>query len=410
MKARLVKEVRLRNERFGGVCYVPSRDDFYFATPEVFALIRSLSDRWTAVRPANQGAYRTLAQLGITETAEPRVAERPYSGPSFLGRFDDVPAVEEALVVNCFCTAHCPLRCIYCYADDLMRGSFRTGESDESIGKVAATALAVKSLVAVVTGGDPLTRPDRARRLIEALSQERAVVVDTSGVGNLDALMPTLLSAGVHMRISLDAISEKNDKLRPLNVAYASSNAAPSRHQAGDAIRRCLTAGLSVTVQTVVCTHNDDLSELRDLRDYIAMLGVRNWVIHIVVMAGKALELDRSAKRKRRGGIRPSPSLYSRLRLLVQECEEAGLSVDLRVTDGGERPNSVLLVGSEGDLFTEGQAQKGKLLLCRAGAIRDNAMLSPHFDRFGHSQRYLNWHPWLYPEGSVLGDLCIALP
>ena len=85
--------------------------------------------------------------------------------------------------------------------------------------------------------------------------------------------------------------------------------------------------------------------------------------------------------------------------------------LDIRCTDTANTPNSVLLVGSEGDLYTEGYAHDGKVLLFRAGEARPDQLRSlwPHVNRFGHARRYLNWNPYFY-RGISLENICYDVP
>lgn len=104
MKARLRKGIRLRQDVFGGVCYVPHRDDFFAADKRVFTFLQGIATDWKTVADHHQSTISALSHLGICETIEPAVAEGPYSGPSFLGQFVELPTVSLPLVVNCFCT------------------------------------------------------------------------------------------------------------------------------------------------------------------------------------------------------------------------------------------------------------------------------------------------------------------
>src|SRR5437016_5388940 len=136
MDARLKPGIRTRADVFGGVCYVPQRDDFFAANKDVFRSIRRLSGKWAPVEPSWQRTCVALAKLGICETRDPTTPEIAYSGPSFLGEFPEIPTVEEPLVLNCFATAHCPLKCVYCHADDLMQ-EYRGQESEQDLENVA---------------------------------------------------------------------------------------------------------------------------------------------------------------------------------------------------------------------------------------------------------------------------------
>lgn len=180
MKARLHPRVRLRKDDFGGICYVPHRDDMFAVDHRVYALLTSIGSDWEDIGGEFHDAYRSLAGLGICDT-RPATREIAYSGPSFLGSFEEIPTINEPLVVNCFSTAFCPLRCLYCHADDLMIEA-RSGETNDrnEIDNVIATASMFPAMVAVITGGDPLSRPSRAIRLITKLADQNLLVLDTS--------------------------------------------------------------------------------------------------------------------------------------------------------------------------------------------------------------------------------------
>lgn len=414
MRARLRVGVRTRPDLFGGIVYVPQRDDFFAATQDVYSLIRRLSSEWAQADSQDVPAFMALAGLGICETTDPIVAERAYSGPSFLGGFPEIPSITEPLVLNCFCTAHCPLKCTYCHADDLMQ-QFRASETDADLENVAATARAIPAIVAVITGGDPLTRPARARYLIERLAASKAIVLDTSGVGELQELLPTLKAYGVHVRVSLDSAEPAvNDRIRPSNSTYTPDRAASSRG-ARATIERCLAEGLAVTVQTVVSNKNDRLDELLALRDFLVGLGVRNWVLHIAVRGGSARRIEEARERlgkTSRAGILPRREVGPDvIRRLVESTVNDEVPIDIRCTDTDQTPNSVFLVGSQGDLYTEGYAHHGKVKLFEAGKGRPDLLRSlwPHIDRFGHARRYLNWNPWLHPSMSI-ESICYDVP
>lgn len=411
LKARLKPGVRVReDELWGGICYVPHRDDFFAANKQVFSALQKLTNDWRSFGREWKSTFVALAKLGICETQDPATSEQAYSGPSFLGEFPEIPTVTQPLVLNCFCTAHCPLKCIYCHADDLMK-RFRSNETQQDLENVVSTASMVPAMVAVISGGDPLTQPDRAAFLIRKLADQKALVLDTSGVGDVNDLLKELVDHKVHVRVSLDTLSPANDRLRPPNPAYVSGSDI-SRRGAEKTIRHCLDAGLDVTVQSVISSGNESESEWTDLRDWLVNKGVRHWVLHVAVKGGSARRIQNAAMKKTRGrGILPSNSVYSKLWRLVQDTQQRGIPLDIRCTDTDTTPNSVFLVGSKGDLYTEGYARNGKVLLYTAGNNRPDLIgaLWPHIDRFGHAIRYLNWNPKFY-DGKSIETICYDVP
>ncbi len=409
MRVRKSINVRLRKDVFGGVAYVSRRDDFFALDGPSYSTIAALSYDWSEIKVGEEDRYKAFAALGICET-DPETPHRAYSGPSFIGKFIELPTVTDPLVLNCFSTAFCPLKCRYCHADDLMM-SYRESENLSEIDNVVSTASMIPALVAVITGGDPLSSPERAARLIERLSKQKSIVLDTSGVGDINRLLPVLISSKAHIRVSLDSISEVNDKVRLSNPKFVKNKDA-SRLGARATIAACLENDLPVTVQTVVSSYNENITELIDLRDQLYRWGVKNWVLHVAIRGGLARKIEAVAeKQTRKRGILPSANVYGLVEKVIEDTTRQRIPIDIRCTDTDQTPNSVLLVASTGDLFTEGLAHHGKVPLYRAGEGRPDLVRSlwHHVDRFGHARRYFNWNPWLNRSRN-LEDICISIP
>lgn len=420
MQVRKAKRVIIREDPgFGGICYVPNRDDFFAANYDVFQTLKQLKKSFTLVPKKWEHSYRELAKLGICETQNPVVPEGPYSGPSFLGTFPEIPTIDLPLVVNCFSTSHCPLACQYCHADDLMQ-SYRANEisqnwTNNDLKNMLFVVSQVPAIVAVITGGDPLTRPERAIQLIQGLSKQKSIVLDTSGVGPIERMLPVLAEHEVHVRVSLDSLGKENDRWRPFNSKFKGhSDIQSSRAGALRTIEKCLEIGLSVTVQTVIHSRNDSFTQLIDLRDGLRKLGVKNWVLHLAIKGGLARkkEMEMLQQRKLRGSILPGGNVRPMLWQLIEETMDSKLNIDIRCTDTDSTPNSVLLINSEGNLYTEGYAHHGKVKLYDAKENRPDRVraLWSHIDKFGHARRYLNWNPWYYRGEESLEDICKTIP
>ncbi|HLO96947.1 MAG TPA: radical SAM protein [Fimbriimonas sp.] len=407
---RLAAGVRLRREIFGGVVYVAQTDSFFALDTRCFDALESVALGNMTGKSGNAEFLTPLVNLGILDDGSHQQFPATYSLPRFVGRFQEVPAVSRPLVVNCFATAYCPLRCLYCHADDLM-ASYRPLEDMKQIDNVIATAGLVDAMVAVVTGGDPLTRPERTKRLIPALSKSKALVLDTAGVDPIEPLLDMLVEHNVHVRISLDAISVTNDVVRPgnRNLGYATQI---SRLSVERTIDVCLRHGIAVTVQTVVSRFNDSQQEWEQMRTWLIDRGVRQWVFHMLVKGGKARRAqdEKLLKKQKRGGVFPTYEVRDKLWRFISDTIQRRDPIAIRCTDTDVSPTSVLLVGSAGNLFTEGRAHNGKVPIYEVGEEEEmlNKRLSYMVDWQGHSQRYLNWNSWQFDRRS-LSDLCIEL-
>lgn len=412
MKARLSSRCFLRKEHFGAIAYVQTRDDFFALDEATFAIVRAYSSAWRCVDAALVARVRQLAELGILLTADPPVPETPYSGLHAIGDFTDIPALTQPLVVNCFSTAHCPLMCLYCYADNLMQAE-RPRERNSTIDEVARMANSLNSIVAVITGGDPITRPDRAIGLIEKIHHDRYLVLDTSGVGDVRPLLQILKDRKIHVRVSLDSVSEENDRVRGVNPLYVKDTRS-SRDAALRTIATCLAAELSVTVQTVVSSFNDNYHELVDLRDVLIHYGVRHWVLHLAVNAGKAHELELRRKKSGRGHRRSILSARGgqiAVRSLLDSARSNPCHIDIRCTDRESNHKAVLLIDSIGNLCTEGADGAGKVTIYDASDtdLSDRSDIWIHVDKYAHARRYLNWTGWQFGPGSRFRDFCLRL-
>ena len=373
--------VRLRREAFGALAYVPDIDRFFALDVASADLVESLGtgrpvddDEWALVPP--------LARAGLL-SSRPATECAPGNGRSLIGSgLTDLPRPTEPMVVNCFVTAHCPLRCRYCHADDLMQ-PFRAEESEGDLERVATTAGAIPAMVAVITGGDPIVTPDRAARLISRLAPEKAIVVDTSGAGDIGPLLPVLKEHHGHLRVSVDsAEAALHDRVRPINRGYLRSGTS-SHAAALHTIERAMAADIPTTVQTVVSRTNQNEASLLSLASRLRDVGVRNWVLHVAVPAGKAAEA-----RNRR--LLPTDEVSAVLTAVTRRIDAEPGSLRVRVTATHANPNAVLLVGSRGDVYVETGAA-GKQKVAEAGLGRDDLaqVFRRRVDPRAHANRYL---------------------
>jgi MoaA/NifB/PqqE/SkfB family radical SAM enzyme len=384
LRARLAAGVRLRRESAGAIVYVPRRDRFFALDDRYAAAIGRLGTGLRGVRPADRWRVAALAEYGICVT-EPATRERACHGRGQVGDLAALPVPGLPLVVNCFVTAHCPLRCAYCHADDLMTG-YRAGEDDRWLPGVLRLAAATPAMVGVVTGGEPLSRPERTERLIARLAREKAVVLDTSGVGDFGRLLPVLHRYGVHVRVSMDSADRAvNDALRPVNRGYLPVGASPYA-QARDALHRAVSAGIPCSVQTVVTAVNGTPDRLDRLRDALVELGVTTWVLHVVVPAGQAAL-------PRRAGLLTDPATMEVLADLIRRAAADRAPIDIRVTTTHRAPNSVLLISARGELCVQNPDGGGKTILAPPAVLTRRWVVRQfrrHVDAAGHGSRYLN--------------------
>lgn len=433
MYARTRSQVHLRAEDFGCSIYVADRDDIFLFDLKAMQVIRSFTTKWKAVPKNDYLAITRLAEIGVLDAKlsndSPLVAQQSYSGVHMFGDFIDIPLVNKPLLINCFSTAWCPLKCVYCHADDLMGNELRTNENNDSIDMVAVTATAIPALVYVITGGDPLTRPERAKKLAKKIPLNAGVVIDTSGAGSVKETIDLLKIRPMHLRVSIDSMDPRiNKKTRPVNANLRHELQFGKDESLDMACRLIDEAGkyaTGVTVQTVISSKNDTTEHLFQFRDWLISRGVKNWVLHIAINAGAAKRfsirtpedkkwlsaqpIGHSLNLRKSVTILPDREEASKaIRQLIESTSNSKLNIDIRCTDGNTAPNSVFLVGSEGSLYTQGRGPDGgrKVKLFEYGnPPTDIRSLWSYVSALDHVQRYINFIPIIHgsnPKGNPL--------
>lgn len=166
-----------------------------------------------------------------------------------------------------------------------------------------------------------------------------------------------------------------------------------------------------MTVQTVLSRYNDNARTLLDFARVVHGWGVKNWVIHVTAVAGKAGVLERIRSlggRSKEASILPESGGLKTLRALKRMILDAKIPIDLRVTDANPIRHAVFLVNSEGDLYTEGMAKLGKKLSFKSSEIVRDMDIWKDVDSRAHTARYSNWIDGLFPN-QTLSELCHRL-
>jgi putative heme d1 biosynthesis radical SAM protein NirJ1 len=151
-------------------------------------------------------------------------------------------------------TQTCNLRCVHCYSNS--GGTTRGGELTTAEGvKFIDDLAAFKVPVLLMSGGEPLIRPDFFELAGYAISRGMRVTVSTNGTLITPAVARDLKKMGVgYVGISLDGIGANNDRFRGRRGAF---------DEALQGIRNCLEAGQKVGLRFTLTRHN--YGELEDI-------------------------------------------------------------------------------------------------------------------------------------------------
>ena len=181
-------------------------------------------------------------------------------------------------------TKRCNLRCGHCYLDATTRASGATDEltTPEVFTLLDQMAVVNKHSIVVITGGEPLTRPDIRDIARHAVSLGFMVVFGTNGMLIDDALAKELVTIGVMgMGISVDSTDPaKHDAFRGLPGAWA-------RTMAG--VEACKRNGLQFQVHFSAQPMN--YMELPDVIEWAHNLGAKVLNVFFMVCTGRGEEL-----------------------------------------------------------------------------------------------------------------------
>jgi heme b synthase len=179
-------------------------------------------------------------------------------------------------------TAGCNLRCIHCrridVADEPLPEDLSTAESKGLIDQIVAFC----NPILILSGGEPLIRPDIFEIAEHAVAKGLRVALATNGTLIDGPMAQRIVDAGIRrVAVSLDgATAETHDSFRALPGSFA---------QALEGIRHLRTLGMSVQVNTTVARHN--IAELSQILDLALSQGADALHIFLLVPVGCGVEI-----------------------------------------------------------------------------------------------------------------------
>jgi heme b synthase len=179
-------------------------------------------------------------------------------------------------------TAGCNLRCIHCrridVADQLVPEDLTLAESKALIDQIVAFS----SPIFVLSGGEPLMRPDIFDIAGYAVGRGLRVALATNGTLIDDRTAGRIVDAGIRrVAVSLDgATAATHDAFRALPGSF---------DQAVRGIQRLRLRGMSVQINTTVARHN--IEELPGVLELARSLGADALHVFLLVPVGCGVEI-----------------------------------------------------------------------------------------------------------------------
>ncbi|MFQ5881403.1 MAG: TIGR04053 family radical SAM/SPASM domain-containing protein [Candidatus Methylomirabilales bacterium] len=189
-------------------------------------------------------------------------------------------AAERRPVVVWNVTRTCNLRCLHCYSDSEPKrypGELSTVEAEafiEDLGRYRIPAL-------LLSGGEPLTRPDLFVLASRARERGLRVVLSTNGTLITEAVAKRIREVGFsYVGISLDGLEAANDRFRGMKGAF---------RQTLHGFRKLVEVGQKVGLRMTLTRQNvEDLPRIFDL---IEREGIRRACFYHLVPAGRGQDV-----------------------------------------------------------------------------------------------------------------------
>ncbi|MFQ5722873.1 MAG: radical SAM protein [Terriglobia bacterium] len=208
---------------------------------------------------------------------ERRETHKPAGGSRNLRRATEfVP-----YVISWNLTQKCNLRCHHCYIDasTAMPGELSTQEALRVMGEVAEVC---RETILILSGGEPLLRPDLDELVARASDQGMLVVLGTNGTLLSRARARSLAARGLSgVGISLDSLlSPRHDAFRGVQGAWQA---------AVEGLGAARAAGLDVQIQMTLTREN--VLELPRVVHFSRQVGARVLTVFFLVCTGRGQDL-----------------------------------------------------------------------------------------------------------------------
>jgi 12,18-didecarboxysiroheme deacetylase len=173
-------------------------------------------------------------------------------------------------------TRRCNLHCVHCYAHAKDRDFSNELSTDE--GKLLIDDLAhFGSPVLLLSGGEPLIRPDLPELAQYAVDQGMRAVISTNGTLISSQVAKNLKRIGLsYVGISLDGMEAINDRFRGLKGAF---------QDALNGIRNCQDAGIKVGLRFTINRYN--VGEIPQIFDLLEEMQIPRVCFYHLVYAGR---------------------------------------------------------------------------------------------------------------------------
>lgn len=185
------------------------------------------------------------------------------------------------MIISWNTTQQCNINCVHCYRD---AGAKRSDELSTEEGKKLLSEIAKAGFkIMILSGGEPLLRPDIYELIAHAAAVGLRPVLGTNGILINTDTAAKLKTAGLRCAgISVDSCqAERHDTFRGIKGAWQQTMAG---------IKACRQAGLPFQIHTTATSLNE--AEITDITDLTVELGAVAHHIFFLVPAGRGRDIE----------------------------------------------------------------------------------------------------------------------
>ncbi len=181
------------------------------------------------------------------------------------------------------CTARCNLNCLHCGSDCSRNPTYKDMPLDDFLAALDTLGPLPKHFIVVLTGGEPLLRPDLEYCGREIRKRGARWGMVTNGYLYGQEKQNALLNAGLGaLTISLDGLEASHNWLRNTKIDY--TILLKSIHIAAHAPR--------LHFDIVTCVNQRNIHELEDIYRLLVKMGVKAWRLFTIAPIGRAKHKD----------------------------------------------------------------------------------------------------------------------
>lgn len=181
------------------------------------------------------------------------------------------------------CTHRCNLNCRHCGSDCKLTADHPDMPAADFLKVLDSLKPHLDShkVSIIITGGEPLMRPDLETVGREIYNREYPWGIVTNGLALTPERFRRLLAAGLHsITVSLDGLEDDHNWMRGNEKSYEKALAAI----------KMIAATPNIKYDVVTCVNTRSLARLDELKQELIAAGVKNWRLFTIFPSGRAKE------------------------------------------------------------------------------------------------------------------------